>query len=241
MTLLQYKSKGNIRRWDAIAVLRNNSFREVNALLATKRGFHGGVILLALARNPSLLTRKQTLKLILSALFGTSELRLSLVSTAMEFVFRMGYDVQLRAAVTRLWPRLDADRTSGYLYATGYCVRLGVGSVVNRKLTDPESWLALLPELFELNTDPDVRAALLFQVDEIDRYHRIPQVRQWACEWVQRMPDRREDYHELSRYQFIKKLKARCQRRRVATARRSSRLPTLAPPDKIKPPTRNRS
>lgn len=216
MNASTYKAKHNISRHDAVSLLRTCPFREVNAVVATMHGYHSVVILHAVADNPGLLTRKQVLKLILSALFGTPDMRLTLVVTALDLALRTGCDAQLRASVTKLWPRLDADRATGYLVATSYWINSN-GAVTDRELADPEPWMAQLPELFALNPAPDIRTQLLFQVEGIARNLRKPQARQWARDWVQQMPGRPEDYREMFRYQFVKKLKARRKKKTQAT------------------------
>jgi hypothetical protein len=195
MTLSEFTSKPLTTDVDALAVIKSSEFEEVCAYISDGEDSNVVKLLNGLWMSRHAFTEQQMLEAAVCAVFPRNGyMRCAASVTAIKLAKACGSESELQRIVQNRWSSIDERGCNEVI--------LGISGY-----DEPAAWLALLPVLFELNKNSDVRTGLIRAANNIALAKNLPEARQVLDTLLGRMPVSEKEYSNPNHLKFIESLK----------------------------------
>jgi hypothetical protein len=196
MLLAEFHSKPLTTKADGAAVVTHVPFDEVCAYIADGSDTKVANLLAGLWVSRAVFTKEQMLNAAVCALFpDKGYMRRTTSSSAMMLAKAIGCERELQKIITERWVSIRERE----------CNEVVLGLSGNK---DVAGWMPVLPVLFDLNKNNDVRTQLVRAANNIVRATESPEARRLLDDLLRRMPTTMEAYSNPNNFQFISGLQA---------------------------------
>jgi hypothetical protein len=194
MTLTDFQSKHITTKDDAVSVVSDVLFDEICVYISDESDAKVACLLEGIWLSRNNLSKEQILQSAICTLFPRKGyMRRASSISALMLVQAAGCERELREHVKKRWISIS-ERD---------CNELALGLSDTK---DIAGWIPIISDLFDLNTNNDVRTVLVKAVNNLSRSTKSLEASQLLKELLRRMPLEVNGYANSNNFEFIRKL-----------------------------------